>query len=287
MKTAFSLILLLACGLATAEIVEETIDFEYNGAPHKGYLYYDDSHSGKRPGILVVHEWWGLNAYARNRARQIAADGYVAFAMDMYGAGMVTEHPKQAGEWMTQVTSNVADWQKRAQLGVELLRGHEMTDGDKIAAIGYCFGGATVMQLAYGGADVKGVVSLHGSLPPASAEQAKAIQAAILVEHGNDDPFVPEERVREFRAWHWICSGNRIYLQWLRRRAPWLYQPGRRRVRHRGPEIRRSRRPAVNRKYASVFQADLSIGGDCCPVGLPYLDGALSTLHTGSPEDRL
>ncbi len=200
MKTTFSLILLLACGSAAAEIVEETVDFEYDGAPHKGYLYYDDNHSDKRPGILVVHEWWGLNAYARERAKQMAADGYVAFAMDMYGVGMVTEHPKQAGEWMTQVTSNVADWQKRAQLGFELLRGHEMTDGDKIAAIGYCFGGATVMQLAYSGADVKGVVSLHGSLPPASVEQAKAIQAAILIEHGNDDPFVPEERVHEFRG---------------------------------------------------------------------------------------
>ena len=200
MKTTFSLIMLLACGSAAAEIVEEAVDFEHDGAPHKGYIYYDDSQSGKRPGILVVHEWLGLNAYARGRARQMAEDGYVAFAMDMYGVGKVTEHPEQGDEWMTQVTSNVADWQKRAQLGVELLRAHEMTDGDNIAAIGYCFGGATVMQLAYSGADIKGVVSLHGSLPPASAEQTKAIRAAILVEHGNDDPFVPEERVRAFRT---------------------------------------------------------------------------------------
>lgn len=200
MRTAFPLVLLLAYGSAAAEIVEETVDFEHDGAPHKGYLYYDDSHSDKRPGILVVHEWWGLNEYARERARQMAADGYVAFAMDMYGAGKVTEHPEQAKEWMTQTTGNVADWQERAQLGIELLRNHEMTDANNIAAIGYCFGGATVMQLAYSGADIKGVVSLHGSLPPASADQAKAIKAAVLVEHGNDDPFIPEERVREFRA---------------------------------------------------------------------------------------
>ena len=193
-------LLLLACGSATAEIVEETVDFEYAGAPHRGYIYYDDRHSGKRPGILVVHEWWGLNEYARRRARQIATDGYVAFAMDMYGEGKATEHPEQAREWMMQTTGNVAGWQKRAQRGVELLRSHAMTDGENIAAVGYCFGGATVMQLAYSGADVKGVVSLHGSLPPASAEQAKAIKAAVLVEHGNADPFIPKERVHEFRA---------------------------------------------------------------------------------------
>ena len=193
MKTAFSLILLLACGSVTAEVVEQAFDFQYDGAPHRGYFYYDDSHSEQRPGILVVHEWWGLNASARERAREMAADGYVAFAMDMYGADKMTEHPEQAREWMTQITKNVKDWQRRVRLGVELLRGHEMTNCGNIAAVGYCFGGATVMQLAYSGSDVKGVVSLHGSLPPASAEQAKAIQAAILVEHGNDDPFVPEE----------------------------------------------------------------------------------------------
>ena len=200
MRTAFPLILLLACSSAVAEIVEEVVDFEHDGAPHKGYIYYDDSNANQRPGILVIHEWWGLNEYARGRARQMAADGYVAFAMDMYGVGRVTEHPEQAKEWMTQTTSNVADWQKRAQMGVELLRNHKMTDGSNIAAIGYCFGGATVMQLAYSGADIKGVVSLHGSLPPASADQAEAIKAAVLVEHGNDDPFIPEERVRDFRA---------------------------------------------------------------------------------------
>ena len=200
MRTTLPLLLLLACGSVAAEIVEEAVDFEHDGAQHRGYIYYDDSNSAKRPGILVVHEWWGLNAYARERARQMAADGYVAFAMDMYGADKVTEHPEQAKEWMTQTTSNVADWQKRAQLGVELLRNHEITDGSNIAAIGYCFGGATVMQLAYSGADIKGVVSLHGSLPPASADQAEAIKAAVLVEHGNDDPFIPEERVRDFRA---------------------------------------------------------------------------------------
>ena len=200
MRTAFPLILLLACGSVAAEVVEEPVDFEHDGARHRGYIYYDDSDPAERPGILVVHEWWGLNTYARDRARQMAADGYVAFAMDMYGVDKVTEHPEQAKEWMTQTTDNIADWQKRAQLGVELLRGHEMTDGDNIAAIGYCFGGSTVMQLAYSGADVKGVVSLHGSLPPATAEQAKAIKVAVLIEHGNADPFIPEERVHEFRT---------------------------------------------------------------------------------------
>ena len=260
MKITFSSLLLLACGSVAAEIVEEPVDFEHDGAQHRGYIYYDNSDSAERPGILVVHEWWGLNTYARERARQMAADGYVAFAMDMYGVDKVTEHPEQAREWMTQTTGNVADWQKRAQLGVELLRAHEMTDGENIAAIGYCFGGSTVMQLAYSGADVKGVVTLHGSLPLASADQAEAIKAAILVEHGNADPFVPEVKSLPIPRGTG-CGRGRLHVQRLRRRASRVYQPGGIEVRHRGPEIRRPCRSAVDREHAGVLQADFSVGG--------------------------
>ncbi len=200
MRAVLPTLCLLVCGVAAADIVEEPVDFDLDGAPHRGYVYYDDGHSARRPGVLVVHEWWGLNEHARSRARRMAADGYVAFAMDMYGAGKVTEHPERAREWMGMVTADVADWRKRARRGIKLLRAHELTDGNRIAAVGYCFGGATVMQLAYSGADIQGVVSLHGSLPPATEDQARAIRAAILVEHGNDDPVVPRERVLAFRA---------------------------------------------------------------------------------------
>ena len=101
---------------------------------------------------------------------------------------------------MTQTTSNVDDWQARAKKGLELLQSNSLVNNSKVAAVGYCFGGATVMQLAYTGADVAGVVSFHGSLPPASAEQAKAIKAKVLVEHGNDDAFIPADRITKFKA---------------------------------------------------------------------------------------
>ncbi len=190
----------LNAAVLQAAIVEQAIPYEHNGTLYTGYLYYDDKAKAQKPGVLVVHEWWGLNDYARDRARELASLGYVAFAMDMYGENKVTSHPKQAKEWMTATTANVSEWQNRAKLGLMLLQDHPATDGEQLAAIGYCFGGATVMQLAYSGADVDGVVSFHGSLPPASAEQAKAIKARVLVEHGNDDKFIPADRIKKFKA---------------------------------------------------------------------------------------
>ena len=197
------MLLFVLIGLTTslhAAIVEQAIPYEHNGTLYTGYMYYDDAVNTMQPGVLVVHEWWGLNDYARDRARQLAKMGYVAFAMDMYGENKVTSHPKQAKEWMQATTANVSEWQSRAKLGLALLKDHPQTADEKLAAIGYCFGGATVMQLAYSGVDVAGVVSFHGSLPPAGPEQAKAIKAKVLVEHGNDDKFIPAARIEKFRA---------------------------------------------------------------------------------------
>ena len=185
---------------ARAEVRFETISYEHDGGQFQGYMAWDDSVSGKRPGVLVVHEWWGLNDYVRERARQLAEMGYVAFAVDMYGADKVTAHASQAKEWMTQIVSNIDAWQARAVKGLELLRGNEHVDAERIAAIGYCFGGATVMQLAYAGADVDGVVSFHGSLPPASDDVLANIKTRILVAHGSQDGFVPAERVAKFQS---------------------------------------------------------------------------------------
>jgi dienelactone hydrolase len=183
-----------------AAVLEQAVPYEYNGTSYTGYIYFDDALKGKQPGVLVIHEWWGLNDYAKGRAKELASMGYVAFAMDMYGDNKVTNHPAQAKEWMKQTTANVDEWQKRANLGLKLLRENQRVQDSKVAAVGYCFGGATVMQLAYSGADVTGVVSFHGSLPPANAEQAKAIKGKVLVEHGNDDAFIPAERVVKFKA---------------------------------------------------------------------------------------
>ncbi len=177
----------------------EAVDYRDGEATLRGYMVWDDAVQGKRPGVIVVHEWWGLNDYARRRADMLAKLGYVAFAVDMYGKNRVTEHGKQAGEWKRQITANVAQWRKRALLGLEILRRHELVDPARTAAIGYCFGGATVMQMAYTGAPLKGVVSFHGSLPVAAVDQIPDLKAKILVAHGNADSFVPAARITHFK----------------------------------------------------------------------------------------
>lgn len=191
---------LLAAELAVAEIRTERVPYRQGELTLEGYLAWDDATKGKRPGVLVVHEWWGLNDYARGRAEQLARLGYVAFALDMYGKGKVTEHPDQAGAWMKGVQANVTGWRLRAMAGLEVLRGHDRVDASRLAAVGYCFGGATVLQLAYGGAPVKGVVSFHGALPVPDLTQAPPSAPKILLAHGNADPFVPDQDVARLRG---------------------------------------------------------------------------------------
>jgi len=196
-----TLLLLSILPFATGAAVKtEAIEYKDGDTLLKGYLAYDDAIEGKRPGILVVHEWWGLNDYAKKRAEMLAELGYVAFALDMYGDEKATEHADEASAWMKQITANVDAWQARATRGLEALKAQEQVEADKLAAVGYCFGGATVMQLAYSGADLDGVVSFHGSLPPATEAQQKQIKAAILVAHGDADSFVPPERIAAFKA---------------------------------------------------------------------------------------
>lgn len=185
---------------AFAEIHSKAVSYMDEDVPLTGYLYWDDAVQGRRPGVLVVHEWWGLNDYAKKRARMLAGLGYVSFAADMYGNGHVTETPDQAREWMQEVTADVEGWRHRAGLGLQLLKDSGMVDGDKLAAIGYCFGGATVLQMAYGNAPIKGIVSFHGALPAAPEEAKGKVGPRILVEHGNQDSFVSPEVAANFRA---------------------------------------------------------------------------------------
>jgi len=185
---------------ASAEIRSQAISYQDGDANLTGHLYWDDSIQGKRPGVLVVHEWWGLDEYAKWRAGQLAQMGYVAFAVDMYGDKKVTTHPSQAQEWMSATTANLDGWRQRALKGLEQLSEHALTDRSRMAAIGYCFGGATVMQLAYEGTDLRGVVSFHGSLPLPNGGEANNVKGRVLVEHGNDDSFIPAERVEAFKA---------------------------------------------------------------------------------------
>ncbi len=194
------LLLLLTIPFAARSAIKtETVEYKDGDTALNGFMVYDDALEGKRPGVIVVHEWWGLNDYTKQRAEMLAELGYVAFAIDMYGDEKVTEHAKDAKGWMSQITENVEAWQKRALLGLDILKKHELVDPDYTAAVGYCFGGATVMQMSYAGANLDGVVSFHGSLPPATEEQQKNIKAKVLVAHGEADGFIPAERIIAFK----------------------------------------------------------------------------------------
>src|SRR5207245_5083280 len=132
-------------------------------------------------------------------AEQVAKLGYVAFAADNYSEGKVTEHPKEAGELAAKVRANVQDWRKRAAAALDVLKKQPQCDKARLAAIGYCFGGSTALQLAYSGADLKAVITFHAALPAPRAEEAKQIQATILVCHGADDKFIPDQAIKSFR----------------------------------------------------------------------------------------
>ena len=216
-STILTLALLLAAAVpAQAAVVTETVTYQHGGQPLQGYLARDDAIPGKRPGVLVVHEWWGLNDYVRDRVRQLAELGYVAFAPDMYGVGKVTEHPSQAGEWMKTITGNVEFWRHRALAGLSVLKGSAHVDPDRVSAIGYCFGGSTVQQLAYAGANIRGVVSFHGSpLLPQSGETDQ-VRAKILICHGAADPFTKPDQLQAYLTqmaisgldWQFIAYGG-------------------------------------------------------------------------------
>ena len=199
-KIMYSILLLvLVWGTAAhAAVITKTIPYQDGDTALEGFLAYDDRFSGKRPAVLVVHEWWGLNDYARSRAEMLARLGYVAFALDLYGKGKVTQHPEQAGKWMQQINQNIDLWRQRAQAGLEVLKTQPQADPQRMAAIGYCFGGATVQQLAYSGAQLRGVVSFHGSpIPPDPAEIGQ-VKAKILICHGAADPFTKPEQLQQY-----------------------------------------------------------------------------------------
>jgi dienelactone hydrolase len=194
----FLLIALLGQG-ASAVIKTETVEYMQGDAVLEGYLAYDDSFTGKRPGVMVVHEWMGLNDYAKNRAEQLASLGYVAFAADIYGKGIRPKDAKEAGEQASIYRADRGLMRARALAGLEELKKCPLTDTLKIAAIGYCFGGGTVLELARSGARLNGVVSFHGNLDTPHPEDARNIKAKVLVLHGGDDPYVPAEQVAAFQ----------------------------------------------------------------------------------------
>ena len=175
-------------------IKNESIDYQHDGVALQGHLAYDDAISGKRPGVLVCHEWWGLNDYPKRRATQIATElGYVAFALDMYGKGVATDSHEEAARLMNGLLTN-PHAKARAQAGLDVLRNHPRVDASKLAAIGYCMGGSMAIHMARAGMPLRGVVSFHGTLNPEKTA-AGAIKASILICTGADDPMMPPEKV--------------------------------------------------------------------------------------------
>ena len=195
---AMLLALVIATG-AQAEMVTKTIEYKDGDVTLEGFLAYDAGITGKRPGVLVVHEWTGLNDYARSRAEQLAKLGYVAFALDMYGKGVRPSNPQEAAEQATKYRSDRQLMRRRAKAGLDVLLKQEMTDSAGVAAIGYCFGGGVALELARGGAPLAGVVSFHGNLDTPNPADARNIKGKILVCHGGDDPHVPQEQVLAFQ----------------------------------------------------------------------------------------
>jgi dienelactone hydrolase len=181
-----------------AAVTMEPVEYKVGDTVLKGVVAYDDAVEGKRPGVLVVHEWWGLNDYAKMRADMLAKAGYVALALDMYGEGKTTEHPQEAGEWASAVGQNQDIARTRFMGAFELLREHPRTDPERIAAIGYCFGGSVVLNMALAGIDLDAVVSFHGGLPQDAA--GGDVKASILVCHGGADQLSTQEQLETFTS---------------------------------------------------------------------------------------
>ncbi len=198
MKSVLTAILIvMLSGAAHAAVKLEPVDYKDGSVTLKGQLAYDDAVKDKRPGILIVHQWWGLDEYAKRRARMLAEAGYVALAVDMYGDGKTTDHPDEAGAWASAVRASAKAGMDRFMAGYNILKADKRVDAAHISAIGYCFGGGVVLSAALAGAPLDAVVSFHGSLPtdPATGK----VVARILVCHGAADPLITPEQVGGFQ----------------------------------------------------------------------------------------
>lgn len=194
--------LLVAATLATsthAALVEKSVIYRQGGATLEGFHVYDNAVTGKRPAVLVIHQWTGLTEYEKRRSRMLAEMGYNVFAADIYGQG-IRPQPPEAGKEAGKYKGDRPLFRERLTAALDLLKEDELTDDSKIAAIGYCFGGTGALELARAGTDIAGVVSFHGGLDSAeglTAEPGK-IKAKVLVLHGADDPYAPAAQVAAF-----------------------------------------------------------------------------------------
>lgn len=201
MKMFFSLfaLLFLAVPACQAAVQGKEVTYSANGTTLKGYIAYDSKLKGPRPGILVVHEWWGHNAYARKRARMLAKQGYTALALDMYGDGKQAHHPDDAKKFSSEVSQNEELAKARFEAALALIKQEKTVDAANIGAIGYCFGGTVVLNMARIGEPLRAVVSFHGGLGTKHPAERGKVQARIASFTGEADPMIPAEQVAAFR----------------------------------------------------------------------------------------
>jgi dienelactone hydrolase len=200
MKTLLCFIgLMFAAVAAHAAVQGKEVSYSANGTTLKGYVAWDDAVKGKRPGILVIHEWWGHNEYARKRARMLAEQGYTALAVDMYGDGKQAHHPDDAGKFASEVSKNAALAKARFDAAYNLLGKEPSVDANNIGAVGYCFGGSVALNMARIGEPLKVVVSFHGGLGTTSPAEVGRVKARIASFTGEDDPMIPATQVAAFR----------------------------------------------------------------------------------------
>ena len=208
-----------AAAPASAAVKTESVKYTVGGTEYVGFLAVDDASADKRPGVLIAPEWIGLNDYAKSRAKQLAGMGYTAFVFDPYGGGKTASSVKEAAEWSTAVKANRPELRARINGALDTLKKQPTVDPAKTAAIGYCFGGTSVLELARSGADVLGVVSFHGGLSAPLPAKAGQLKAKVLACHGAVDPFVKPEEVTAFEKemadakadWSLVAYGDAVH----------------------------------------------------------------------------
>lgn len=221
MKSIANLIAGCGCLLAAhAEVVEREVEYQHGEVKLSGFHAYDDALEGERPGVLIIHQWTGLSENEKMRARMLAELGYNVFAADIYGAGIRPE-PPESGKYAGKYKGDRELYRARMLAGLELLKSDERTAAGQLAAIGYCFGGTGVLELARAGVPLKGVVSFHGGLSAAEGMEAQKgrVAAKVLCFHGAVDPYVPGEEVAAFQKemeaaeadWHFVAYGSAVH----------------------------------------------------------------------------
>lgn len=194
------LICVMFLNSAIAEVQTKVVQYHDGDVVLEGFVAWDPDQIDKEtPGVLIVHQWMGLTDYEKSRCKQLAELGYVAFALDIYGKGNRPTNSQEAGKLAGTFKKDRGLYRRRLNLGLDQLRAQDAVAKNKIAAIGYCFGGTGVLELARSGANIAGIVSFHGGLDSPTPEDGKSIKARILVCHGADDPFVPAADIEAFK----------------------------------------------------------------------------------------